>query len=193
MRSVWCVVFAARLGLPSFSALCSEEVSVANTALPVLVIVSQVLSVGIASAATWQVERTSSGDAPGGCVLVSEERSLHDGYIQTPIQIRVTPTRVWVITDSTIDPSYPNQGLTVDDNPRIEPDTPFPDGGTNARFDGDAELLIEQFKRGFEAEVALGFWPTWPMTETKVASFSLRGFTAAFGALRACLGERVDP
>jgi len=142
-----------------------------------------IMVAGIAQAEppNWQVE-TTAGERPTAerCVVVSAEKRIDDGYATTPVRIEVSRDRVQVITESHIDPAYPDQGLQVDAYAPIEPDEPFPEHETTARFQEAFAQLLEQFKRGYELTVRLGFWPTWPMTETRSITFSLRGFTRAY-------------
>jgi hypothetical protein len=46
--------------------------------------------------------------------------------------------------------------------------------------------LIELFKAGNRLRVQLRFWPEWPTTGTHSVTFSLIGFTKAYGELGGC-------
>ena len=51
---------------------------------------------------------------------------------------------------------------------------------------GDVESLYRQMAPNQTLLVRLGFWPTWPVTETQQASFPLDGFDDAVKALWQC-------
>jgi hypothetical protein len=53
-------------------------------------------------------------------------------------------------------------------------------------FTSRYEAVVEQFKRGEAVRVQLRFWPEWPKTGTHSATFSLIGFTRAYGRLSEC-------
>lgn len=138
------------------------------------------------SLAEWHVERTPDPESGvDRCLLLSSEQRLFDGYIDTPIQLRIDRQQLLIVTDSNIDPAYPDQGIQVDDNPRLLADE-LPYRATMARFESSHAALIGQFVRGYRAVVSLGFWPTWPITETRSATFDLRGFTKAYESLTTC-------
>ncbi|WP_373506516.1 hypothetical protein [Thiocapsa sp.] len=158
------------------------------------------LSTGVAAAPgqpgdsvlpVWKVERGvdpyTHADA---CLLTTQPLIMPDGYGTARVQLVLGPRALIVLTDSNIDPSYPRQGLTVDDKPVIEPDAPFPLQGQSVLFEHSVAEVIERFRRGRRAELQLGFWPSWPVTETKRLALSLRGFSKAHESLTACRDER---
>ena len=75
-------------------------------------------------------------------------------------------------------------GLFVDEEPFIPMDRLA--GTKSAQFDAKYGRLIELFKAGARLRVQLRFWPEWPTTGTHSVSFSLIGFTKAYGELAAC-------
>jgi len=149
------------------------------------------LVVGTAQAAedaAWQTVRAEDPYAgTNGCVLRSRQLDMPDGYHGARVQLTLGEKALSVVTDSNIDPSYPGQGIAVDGGAPIAPDAPFPYHGQGAVFILDRDDLVQQFRRGSTAELALGFWPTWPITETQRLNISLRGFSAAHDAFLACI------
>lgn len=121
-----------------------------------------------------------------GCVVRSRPLRMPDGYHGAQVQLIFGDVALTVVTDSNIDPSYPGQGIAVDGGERVAPDTPFPLGRQSAVFKLDRDTLVEAFRRGRSAELALGFWPTWPVTATQRLEISLLGFTEAHAAYLAC-------
>jgi hypothetical protein len=124
-----------------------------------------------------------------GCVVRSRPLRMADGYHGAQVRLTFGDAAVTVVTDSNIDPSYPGQGIAVDGGERVAPDTPFPFGRQSAVFKLERDTLVEAFRRGGSAELALGFWPTWPVTATQRLEISLLGFTEAHAAYLASTPE----
>ncbi|MCF7992487.1 MAG: hypothetical protein K9M02_18760 [Thiohalocapsa sp.] len=136
----------------------------------------------------WRVER---GDDET-CVLISQPLSMPDGYGSARVQLIFGPRALRVVTDSNIDNSYPDQGLSIDDGPPFAPDVPFPLDAQSALFEQSVDDIVEQFRRGYRAQLRLGYWPTWPVTETQRLDISLTGFSKAHDALLVCRGASAD-
>ncbi|RPH69368.1 MAG: hypothetical protein EHM78_15485 [Myxococcaceae bacterium] len=143
------------------------------------------LSVGLAGAApaekdAWTLTKVQGG----GCRLDSEKGSLSDGYQKTTSQVRVTPTEVRVLSESTFDDSKGDLSIQVDKQEAVKADAL--DGAKAVVFKGPAAaMLIAQFKAGLKANVTLRFWPTWPETGTHSVVVSLIGFTKAWDEMQA--------
>jgi hypothetical protein len=89
-----------------------------------------------------------------------------------------------VTSGSNLDASFSDIGLVVDQEPLVPMDRL---GGTKtALFDTKYGRLVELFKAGARLRVQLRFWPEWPATGTHSATFSLIGFTKAYGELAGC-------
>jgi hypothetical protein len=119
------------------------------------------------------------------CILASEAVNIPDGYDRTNVKVLLTLDSIYVSTDSNIDLSYPQTGI------RIGAGTlrPFDKlaGKTAAMVSGDdVSALYARMASSPDMVVRLGFWPTWPVTETREASYSLEDFQTAVMALRAC-------
>jgi hypothetical protein len=143
------------------------------------------LSVSLVGAApaekdAWTLTKVQGG----GCRLDSGKGSLTDGYQKTNAQIRVTPTEVRVVSESTFDDSKGDLSIQVDKREAVKADAL--DGGKAVVFKGPAAAtLITQFKAGLRANVTLRFWPTWPETGTHAIEVSLIGFTKAWDEMQA--------
>lgn len=122
------------------------------------------------------------------CLLKSDEKSVDDGQTTTTVRIVYNGEVFVVRTDSHIDLSYPNVGMQVDRHEPIPVDRLL--GENSVVFETEAEQIRGRFERGTEVRVALGFWPTWPQTETIVTPFSLIGFTRAHAELVDCGASR---
>ena len=53
-------------------------------------------------------------------------------------------------------------------------------------FTKDYAAMTQAFIEGRNLRVTLGFWPTWPVTETKSISISLQHFALAHRAWKQC-------
>jgi hypothetical protein len=129
---------------------------------------------------TWHVQRVTEG---GGvkCRIESEKATVNDGYQKVTVQIIVTAGNVvQIISESVYDGGSGDIGVQVDKNAFVKFDKL--DGTKAAVFDASSAgaALIPQFKAGLRARAQLRFWPTWPVTGTHDAEFSLIGFTKAY-------------
>jgi hypothetical protein len=111
---------------------------------------------------------------------------MPDGYGTAQVQLIFGPQSLVITTDSNLDPAYPEQGIRVDGGRLIKPEPPFPFQRQSALFKVARGEIVDEFRRGREAELALGFWPTWPMTRTQRVRISLLGFSDAYDALSGC-------
>jgi hypothetical protein len=119
------------------------------------------------------------------CILASEVINIPDGYDRTNVQVLLTLDSIYVSADSNIDLSYPQTGIRVGTG-RLRPFDRLA-SETAAMVSGDdVAALYTHMTSGPDLVVRLGFWPTWPMTETREASYSLDDFQSAVLALRAC-------
>jgi hypothetical protein len=127
---------------------------------------------------TWHVQRVTEG---GGvkCRIESEKATVNDGYQKVTAQIIVTASNVvQVVSESTYDGGSGDIGVQVDKNALVKLDKLA--GDKTVVFEAAAATLIPQFKAGLRARAQLRFWPTWPVTGTHDAEFSLIGFTKAY-------------
>lgn len=140
-------------------------------------------SVGAAATPGSEAWRVNA-ERTGACALESTPVTVNDGYLDTPVRLRFTGGTLRVLTESNIDLQGQDLGVQVDDNAPV----PFSalEGKTDVLVGGDLDAVVEQFVRGREAGVKLRFWPSWPVTGTKTATFSLIGFTKAWNQFETC-------
>jgi hypothetical protein len=117
-------------------------------------------------------------------VLESEKQALSDGYQTTTAYVTVDTRAVAVTSASNLDPSGGDVGLVVDQEEFVPMDRLS--GAKTAQFDSKHARLVELFKAGSRMRAQLRFWPEWPATGTHSATFSLIGFTKAYGELAGC-------
>jgi hypothetical protein len=138
---------------------------------------SLMLSTAAPAWADWSVGQAPGG-AEAGCVLESGDSPVFDGYQTTSARIMAGPTFVAIKVKSTLDPGFSDIGVRVDNKEFISADKI--NGEKTVLFDSSYEKVVEQFKAGIRVKVQLRFWPTWPVTGTHTADFSLIGFTKGF-------------
>lgn len=148
-----------------------------------LTVVLAASATAAAFAANWEVNSTPGGGS-GACRLVSAMQPVHDGYQEVQAQILLEGRSVVVKSDSVLDGGFADIGLAVANHPFIPVD------GIRDRkqavFEKQYEKIVQLFKEGREVRVQLRFWPTWPATGTHSVSFSLMGFTKAYGEAARC-------
>ena len=145
------------------------------------------LTVALVTGATAALaENWEPAPAPGGgaCRLVSAEQPVNDGYQVVQAQIVLEGRTVVVKSDSVLDGGSADIGLAVANHPFIPIDR-IQDRKL-AVFEKQYENIVRLFKQGREVRVQLRFWPTWPATGTHSATFSLMGFTKAYGEASGC-------
>lgn len=118
------------------------------------------------------------------CLMVSNVQQIRDGQTTSPVQITYNGSLFFLKTDSNIDLSYPKLGLQVD-NKALHPIGRVYKK-TNVLFEDNVEQLRDEFIRGLNVKLTLGFWPTWPKTRAYEAHFNLKGFTKAYHQLLHC-------
>jgi hypothetical protein len=118
------------------------------------------------------------------CVVESPAQTIDDGYQDTEVFLRLDSTTLIVMTRSNVDTDDSNVGVRVDKHELIKPDSVYLE--QNIVFKKDISKIIEQFKEGRRATFTLKFWPTYPGTGAKTATFSLIGFTKAYANLPDC-------
>ena len=151
----------------------------------ILATVLALLALGGPAAAEWSVKSVPRTDGPGTrCVLESDRQGLSDGYQNTTAQVIVDARSVAVTSASSLDAGGGDIGLVVDQQALVPMDRLS--GPKTALFDSQHARLVELFKAGSRLRTQLRFWPEWPATGTHSATFSLVGFTKAYGELAGC-------
>ena len=147
--------------------------------LAVTVLASQVASADWTAKVAYDPVKDESH-----CVVESPVQTIDDGYQDTEVFVRLDSTTLMVMTRSNIDADDPDVGVRVDKHELIKPDSIYLE--QNVVFEKDISNIIEQFKEGHRATFTLKFWPTYPDTGAKTATFSLIGFTKAYAKLPDC-------
>jgi len=126
----------------------------------------------------WRLTKTNEGGTVK-CRMESEKAPVNDGYQNVSARILVTPDGVvQIVSESTFDAGSGDIGIQVDTRPLVKMDKL--QGEKTVVFTEAAPTLIPQFKAGLRARAQLRFWPTWPVTGTHDAEFSLIGFTKTY-------------
>jgi hypothetical protein len=118
------------------------------------------------------------------CMLESNTKTINDGYQDTQILLRLDKRALQVVTRSNIDASKGDIGVQVDKHEFIKMDRIYLE--QSVIFESEIADIIKQFKEGLRAKFTLRFWPTYPDTGQHAVTFSLLGFTKAYGELPDC-------
>ena len=118
------------------------------------------------------------------CSLHTQTRHVEDGAGKTPITLVLTPDNWTLYTKSDIDKSYTETGLYLDNGTHFDLETVVKE--TNIQFVKQRQSLIDSLQTANSMTVSLGFWPTWPMTETRSIIFSVQHFDRAYQAWQTC-------
>lgn len=140
------------------------------------------------SVVAWTVKRTFDRQTNQAlCHLESDPMSVNDGYQDIEASMRIHDHVVRVDTESPLDTGFSDIGLQVDNHDIIHLDQVA--SRKTALFTANYARIIQQFKAGHHVRVQLRFWPTWPATGTHSVTFSLIGFTKAYGQMQTCAEE----
>jgi len=124
---------------------------------------------------------------PGKCSLESQAYTMEDGQGGTTFKVMLNQEKLRFKTTSNIDLSYEGDGLWVNNGAnaqRFEFDTL--EGQTNAVIDSKLTTVFEQLRQARSLEVHIGFWPTWPKTQTYSQRIPVENFAKAEALLKQC-------
>jgi len=119
------------------------------------------------------------------CILTSKAVNIPDGYETTDVQVLLTLDSIYVNADSHIDLKYPQTGIRIGED-ALRPFDKLVKETTAIVSGNDVQTLYARMASSSDMVVSLGFWPTWPITETRSVSYALEDFRTAILALRAC-------
>ncbi len=118
------------------------------------------------------------------CFVESKPVVFFDGESNTRLKLVATKDDLYAITDSNIDSSYTDTGISVDRSEKIKFDRVRKK--TSVIFKNYTKQYIENLSKGYYATVTLGFWPSWPKTRPLSVNVSLLGFNKAYNQLANC-------
>lgn len=123
------------------------------------------------------------------CSLKTIAVSMDDGAGKTPIYLELT-NNAWLIqTKSDIDMTYPDIGLFLSNGTQIPLESVVKD--TRIAITKQKQQLTDALKTSERIRVALGFWPTWPVSKTRSKTISVAHFPQAFSAWETC-NQRIS-
>ncbi|MBU6950277.1 hypothetical protein [Hahella sp. HN01] len=112
----------------------------------------------------WMLEKDWDSAHIGVCRLRSERHPIFDGYENSNVWIEVLAKEINVYTRSNLDLTYPGVGLQLAEQTVLDFNEVFQE--TNARIKGDHSRALQNANK---LTVKLGFWPSWPQTQTQQA------------------------
>lgn len=129
----------------------------------------------------WTLERNWDNQHPQTCRLRSARMPVNDGYDTSWLWAEILPDELNFHTGSNIDLSYEGSGVQFD-NGATQPFSGFISESA-VRLAGDYSATL---KSSASLTVYLGFWPTWPKTETRKVDLSTRSLLQAITAFEDC-------
>jgi hypothetical protein len=133
----------------------------------------------------WEVViDTDPASQNSTCLMESATHVIDDGQTETPVKLLYTGLELYAITKSNIDLSYPETGLQIDSQKRFQVDQLH--NKNTVVFNKKVKKIHTQLIHGKKAKLALGFWPTWPRTHTRIIAFDLTGYTKTYEKFVKC-------
>ncbi len=134
---------------------------------------------------TWFLDRNKDKISnTTRCLLSSQTKNFNDGYSDAQISLQLTANTLLIKTKSSIDLTYPDIGLFIDQNKPFPLENIYKE--TSILIKKNIEQITSQLRNGEQLTVKLGFWPTWPKTETRSIDFSISDFNEAYQSFLAC-------
>ncbi|OUS29945.1 hypothetical protein A9Q99_07750 [Gammaproteobacteria bacterium 45_16_T64] len=130
----------------------------------------------------WTLDRSSQSAQQ--CSLVSQKNAMPDGQGVTPIYLEITRNDAILFTKSNIDLSYPDSGLFIDQKKQASLGDLYTP--TSVTFSAQYPSLINTLKNNANIEFRLGFWPSWPITQTYSTTLMTTNLPQALTALATC-------
>lgn len=135
---------------------------------------------------TWSLDLAQAGSSKSHCVLQSQPQTLDDGQGKTTFKMMLDEAKIRFQTASNIDLSYPNTGIVITGKTTQHIALDGIEKETTAVIQKNLPAVLSALRNAQRMDVYLGFWPTWPMTETKRISITMNNFAQAEAALAAC-------
>ncbi len=133
----------------------------------------------------WQLDRTKSPlNASAECQLTKKVTGIDDGYDKSEMVLALSQSGVWFKSTANIDMTYPGVGVRFagsTESELVDFSEKYSDAGAFLRI---APETIPPDIRAIH--ILMGFWPTWPVTETRDVAFTLTDFSQLRQALKAC-------
>lgn len=134
---------------------------------------------------TWFLDRNKDSiSKTTRCLLNSQKKNFNDGYTDSSISLQLSSDTLLIKTNSAIDLSYPDIGIYIDQNEPFPLEKLF--GESSILIEQDTQKITTQLLDGQKLTIKLGFWPTWPQTETHSIDFVLSDFDKAYQSFQAC-------
>ena len=126
------------------------------------------------------------------CVLYHERIGFFDGYKDSNLKVYLTSSQIMIESDSNFDFSYPDTGLYVEDNNGNQSfhTLIISSQKTIASITFDLDDYLNMPSKSLM--VKTGFWPSWPVTETKTITFPFNEINIMSNTLNTCTSLFVE-
>lgn len=156
------------------------ETSSTTQQTPEVTVKLELLPMTIAS--NWILDQEAALPAKN-CVLRSNTILMEDGQGSTRVYLELTPKQFNIRTKSNIDLGYEGDGLQIDTTP-FELESLLNE--TSLAFTRQYNDLLRALKQGETLKITLGFWPSWPVSQTYSSTVPITGFDVAYSAWNKC-------
>lgn len=136
----------------------------------------------------WTLDVAAApGQSAKQCLLTQVQGGVFDGYEETTVTVSIDLNNIWVSSRSNLDLTYPDTGLEVLDSADAGlfkrafksiglESTAVVDMTGGALLPANASKLV----------VKMGFWPTWPVTETRIIAYPIENPQTLVSMLEDC-------
>ncbi len=127
------------------------------------------------------------------CVLYHEKNGVFDGYKDNNIKLYLTLSQLLIKSGSNFDLSYPDTGVYVED---IDNNSSFYSLTLSSQKTIAALVLpLSDYIKNSSKKLVIksGFWPSWPVTDTKTIMFQFTEVDSMIKTLNTCTSLLTAP
>ena len=161
----------------------SESFTVESTGNPAVGVLVTLESLPLSIGENWVLKREK--EHAGQCALFYQEQMMNDGQGKTPVHLVIGNRSILFKTRSNIDLAYQQTGIALDQQAQLPIESIHKD--TAIVYEKSYPDIVEAMKSAQQLTLTLGFWPTWPVTQTHNLGFDISDFSLAFDALKLCV------
>ncbi len=109
---------------------------------------------------------------------------MSDGQGVTQVYLTITKNSIIFKTESNIDITYEKTGITINQSSQVPIEALL--DKFSITYIKQYQNLIKDMSSTHKVTLTLGFWPTWPVTQTYSVDFEFGDFPSAQEALISC-------
>lgn len=120
------------------------------------------------------------------CQIINRVEPFFDGYDDSWLSIHLTSTQVLVHSLSNFDLTYPNVGVVVADDANAVDNFNLESAAHPSIAIANIALNNYAHTNRIRMTTGLGFWPTWPLTETRFHTVNIENVANFIALLTQC-------